>query len=123
MSFSLYLSPSYVPMDVCISVWMPEAKCSQKCVGNGTCVCEEGFKLKPDAKNCEGKWDDFLLNFQLFLLRITHKHTPVVTSCNTWGLLHGCYDPRHYSLVRLPDFFFFYDKASLLIGANIHITW
>ncbi|XP_041965220.1 fibulin-1 isoform X1 [Alosa sapidissima] len=30
-----------------------EAKCGQKCEGNGTCACHAGFKLKPDGKACE----------------------------------------------------------------------
>uniref|UniRef100_A0A673X5K8 Fibulin-1 n=1 Tax=Salmo trutta TaxID=8032 RepID=A0A673X5K8_SALTR len=29
------------------------AKCAQECVGNGTCACFKGYKLKPDGKNCE----------------------------------------------------------------------
>ncbi|KAL2093891.1 hypothetical protein ACEWY4_011203 [Coilia grayii] len=30
-----------------------DANCGQKCEGNGTCVCYEGFKLKPDGKACD----------------------------------------------------------------------
>ncbi|KAM9568489.1 fibulin-1-like isoform 2-T2 [Salvelinus alpinus] len=29
------------------------AKCAQECVGNSTCACFKGYKLKPDGKNCE----------------------------------------------------------------------
>ncbi|XP_010882261.1 fibulin-1 isoform X3 [Esox lucius] len=29
------------------------AKCGQECVGNGTCACFQGYKLKPDGKNCD----------------------------------------------------------------------
>ncbi|KAL0968016.1 hypothetical protein UPYG_G00261110 [Umbra pygmaea] len=29
------------------------AKCAQECVGNGTCACKKGYKLKPDMKNCD----------------------------------------------------------------------
>ncbi|CAB1323414.1 unnamed protein product [Coregonus sp. 'balchen'] len=29
------------------------AKCAQECVGNFTCACFKGYKLKPDGKNCE----------------------------------------------------------------------
>uniref|UniRef100_A0A8C7R8S3 Fibulin-1 n=1 Tax=Oncorhynchus mykiss TaxID=8022 RepID=A0A8C7R8S3_ONCMY len=32
---------------------MVEAKCAQECVGNSTCACFKGYKLKPDGKNCE----------------------------------------------------------------------
>ncbi|XP_074534584.1 fibulin-1 isoform X1 [Halichoeres trimaculatus] len=28
-------------------------KCAQICVGNDTCACSRGYKLKPDGKNCE----------------------------------------------------------------------
>lgn len=28
--------------------------CAQRCVGNDTCGCFEGYKLKPDEKTCEG---------------------------------------------------------------------
>uniref|UniRef100_A0A8C7H879 Fibulin-1 n=1 Tax=Oncorhynchus kisutch TaxID=8019 RepID=A0A8C7H879_ONCKI len=28
-------------------------KCAQECVGNSTCACFKGYKLKPDGKNCE----------------------------------------------------------------------
>ncbi|XP_059916345.1 fibulin-1 isoform X1 [Gadus macrocephalus] len=28
-------------------------KCAHLCVGNGTCSCFKGFKLRPDAKNCD----------------------------------------------------------------------
>uniref|UniRef100_A0A6Q2XYH5 Fibulin-1 n=1 Tax=Esox lucius TaxID=8010 RepID=A0A6Q2XYH5_ESOLU len=27
--------------------------CGQECVGNGTCACFQGYKLKPDGKNCD----------------------------------------------------------------------
>ncbi|XP_049330394.1 fibulin-1 isoform X2 [Astyanax mexicanus] len=27
--------------------------CAQRCVGNNTCACFAGYKLKPDGKNCE----------------------------------------------------------------------
>ncbi|KAJ8411170.1 hypothetical protein AAFF_G00171760 [Aldrovandia affinis] len=27
--------------------------CHQRCQGNGTCACFEGYKLKPDGRNCE----------------------------------------------------------------------
>ncbi|XP_063052733.1 fibulin-1 isoform X2 [Engraulis encrasicolus] len=30
-----------------------EAKCGQKCEGNGTCLCHSGFKLKPDGRSCD----------------------------------------------------------------------
>uniref|UniRef100_A0AAQ4QLR6 Fibulin-1 n=1 Tax=Gasterosteus aculeatus aculeatus TaxID=481459 RepID=A0AAQ4QLR6_GASAC len=30
-----------------------EWKCAHECVGNGTCTCFKGYKLKPDAKSCE----------------------------------------------------------------------
>lgn len=29
------------------------ATCAQECVGNSTCACFKGYKLKPDGKNCE----------------------------------------------------------------------
>ncbi|XP_030627474.1 fibulin-1 isoform X2 [Chanos chanos] len=29
------------------------ARCGQNCRGNGTCVCSQGYKLKPDGQNCE----------------------------------------------------------------------
>uniref|UniRef100_A0A8C8I2F7 Fibulin-1 n=1 Tax=Oncorhynchus tshawytscha TaxID=74940 RepID=A0A8C8I2F7_ONCTS len=29
------------------------ANCAQECVGNSTCACFKGYKLKPDGKNCE----------------------------------------------------------------------
>ncbi|KAI1882573.1 hypothetical protein AGOR_G00252150 [Albula goreensis] len=27
--------------------------CEQRCQGNGTCACFEGYKLKPDGRSCE----------------------------------------------------------------------
>uniref|UniRef100_A0A673VXV2 Fibulin-1 n=1 Tax=Salmo trutta TaxID=8032 RepID=A0A673VXV2_SALTR len=32
---------------------MVEATCAQECVGNSTCACFKGYRLKPDGKNCE----------------------------------------------------------------------
>lgn len=29
-------------------------RCAQRCVGNDTCACFDGYKLKPDEKTCEG---------------------------------------------------------------------
>ncbi|KAK1888497.1 Fibulin-1 [Dissostichus eleginoides] len=31
-----------------------EGKCAHSCVGNHTCTCFKGYKLKPDGKSCEG---------------------------------------------------------------------
>ncbi|XP_036376120.1 fibulin-1-like isoform X2 [Megalops cyprinoides] len=28
-------------------------QCAQRCQGNGTCICFEGYKLKPDSRSCE----------------------------------------------------------------------
>ncbi|KAG8012826.1 Fibulin-1 [Nibea albiflora] len=30
-----------------------QRKCAQRCVGNDTCACFTGYKLKPDGKNCD----------------------------------------------------------------------
>ncbi|XP_034733993.1 fibulin-1 isoform X2 [Etheostoma cragini] len=30
-----------------------KGKCAHNCVGNGTCSCFKGYKLKPDGKSCE----------------------------------------------------------------------
>lgn len=30
-------------------------KCAHSCVGNDTCACFKGYKLKPDGSSCEGK--------------------------------------------------------------------
>lgn len=36
-------------------LWCLSGKCAHRCVGNDTCACFKGYKLKPDGKSCEGK--------------------------------------------------------------------
>uniref|UniRef100_A0A8C9U8S6 Fibulin-1 n=1 Tax=Scleropages formosus TaxID=113540 RepID=A0A8C9U8S6_SCLFO len=33
--------------------FLAAGKCSQRCLGNGTCGCLKGYKLKPDGHSCE----------------------------------------------------------------------
>ncbi|XP_048863057.1 fibulin-1-like isoform X1 [Brienomyrus brachyistius] len=35
------------------SDWCRAARCTQHCLGNGTCGCRKGYKLKADGRNCE----------------------------------------------------------------------
>ncbi|XP_029613916.1 fibulin-1 isoform X2 [Salmo trutta] len=39
-----------LPNNMCTS---GVATCAQECVGNSTCACFKGYRLKPDGKNCE----------------------------------------------------------------------
>lgn len=39
----------------CVSLLFSDSNCSQLCVGNGTCACHDGYQLRQDGVNCEGK--------------------------------------------------------------------
>lgn len=49
-------------------------KCAHRCVGNDTCACSKGYKLKPDGKGCEGKQ----------LLYFFMKYFIIRTVCCRW---------------------------------------
>uniref|UniRef100_A0A8C9W3H0 Fibulin-1 n=1 Tax=Scleropages formosus TaxID=113540 RepID=A0A8C9W3H0_SCLFO len=36
-----------------IRLYLGGGQCSHHCLGNGTCACFTGYKLKPDGRNCE----------------------------------------------------------------------
>lgn len=42
---------------VCMYVYasVGPGDCAHSCIGNSTCVCFDGYKLKPDGRNCEGR--------------------------------------------------------------------
>uniref|UniRef100_A0A8D0D215 Fibulin-1 n=1 Tax=Sander lucioperca TaxID=283035 RepID=A0A8D0D215_SANLU len=49
----LYVYCTYVYVFVCVCVCVCVWKCAHNCVGNDTCSCFKGYKLKPDGKSCE----------------------------------------------------------------------
>lgn len=50
-----------------------EGNCAHHCVGNDTCACFEGFKLKLDKKTCEGQFCS-PSNFKLYFFSLTFCH-------------------------------------------------
>lgn len=65
-SCCLHLFAKYNVINVySVCLWLLGlSKCSQLCLGNGTCVCMRGYQLKSDGYTCEGKLT--------LLLSITH---------------------------------------------------
>lgn len=42
---------------VCVCDAVGPGSCAHSCIGNNTCACFTGYKLRPDGKNCEGRKD------------------------------------------------------------------